>query len=143
MNTQTPKFGALVLITTMALTGLQPPAEVNTMTTRQDLFTHTVNQTRFGVCQSELSDQLDECIQAAIETGKKATLTLKLHIKAVGKGGQIEIKDDISKTIPKLDTGTTLLFRDEDGNVSRDNPAQQKLNVTSVPDTRAPIKNIS
>ena len=112
------------------------------MNIRADLFTATVNQLLNGHTQSELSDKLAECVDRARETGKQAKLTLTLTIKPVGQTGQYEIRDQIKQVLPELDRGITLMFGTPDGNLTRDDPNQRKLDLKSVSDEKPELKRM-
>jgi hypothetical protein len=104
---------------------------------RPDLFVHTVNNLLYGQTASELSEALYECIERSQETGKQAKLTLSLTIKPTTREGlQYEIKDEIKTVMPQLDRGITLMFKTEDGNLQRENPAQQTMELKSVEDDK-------
>ena len=107
------------------------------MTTRPDLFIHTVNTLLHGSTAVELSEKLTECVEAARQTGKKATLTLTLNIKPIGRDtGQYEIRDDVKAKIPQLDKGMTLMFGTPEGNLQREDPRQKKLDLKIADDPK-------
>ncbi len=108
---------------------------------RPDLYTHTLNQLLHGATSEELSDRLSNCVDAVRNTGKQATLTIKLTIKPIGQGtGQYEIRDKITETIPELDRGMTLMFGTPEGNLEREDPRQKNLDLKSV--ESAPAKDL-
>jgi len=112
---------------------------VTTMSQRPDLYSHTINTLQHGATAIELSEQLHECVQAAQKTGKKATLTVTLTIKPVGRDtGQYEFREDIKCKIPSLDRGMTLMFGTPDGNLTRNDPRQGELQLRSA-DEKKPI----
>lgn len=89
-------------------------------------FTDTLNTLRFGTLNDDLSDALHELIEKCANTGKAGTLTLQLTLKP-GKGGQIEVIDDLKVKLPKEEKGTTLMFATPEGNLTREDPRQLKL----------------
>ncbi len=99
---------------------------------RADLFVYTLNQLRYGAVADELSERLAECVQRAGETGKQAKLTLTLTIKPSGGQGQYEIRDQIKTVLPELDKGLTLMFGTPEGDLTREDPRQQKLELRKV-----------
>lgn len=103
------------------------------MSVRQDLFTHVVNQLNFGATQEELSEKLNECVQRSRETGKSAEITLKITVKPNGSTGQYELRHKIATKIPALDPGATIFFGTPEGNLTRDNPKQEKMDFKTVP----------
>ena len=89
-------------------------------------FTDTLNALRFGTLNDDLSESLHELTERCANTGKSGTLTLQLTLKP-GKGGQIEVIDDIKVKLPKEEKGTTLMFATPEGNLTREDPRQLKL----------------
>ena len=107
------------------------------MANRPDLFTHTLTSLQHGTTALALSEHLHECVESARKTGKKATLTLTLTIKPVGRDtGQYELREDIKTKIPQLDRGMTLMFGTPEGNLTRTDPRQGELNLKAAPDTK-------
>lgn len=100
---------------------------------RPDLFTHTLNLLRSGEAQAELSEQLDALITACADTGKLGQLTLTIKVKPNGKSGQYIIADTIAVKTPRYQRADTLLFEDMDGNLTREDPRQKKLELKSAP----------
>lgn len=111
------------------------------MPTRLDLFSYTFNQLRDGMEQAEASDKLNECVLAARDTGKPASITIKLTIKPNGRGQQL-ISADIKNTLPEHPKSATIMFPTGDGNLSRDDPMQPDLPLRMVEDApkNAPLK---
>lgn len=100
---------------------------------RPDLYIHTLQNLLYGATAEELSEKLDECIERSKETGKQSTLTLKLTIKPTTRAGdQYEIRDEIKANLPELDRGLTLMFQDENGNLTRENPRQKSMDLKSA-----------
>ena len=105
------------------------------MSNRPDLYVHTLNQLLHGATSEELSENLSNCVEAVRNTGKQATLTLKLTVKPIGQGtGQYEIRDKITAAIPELDRGMTLMFGTPEGNLEREDPRQKNLELKAVED---------
>lgn len=99
---------------------------------RPDLFTHTINQLRYGQTAEELSEQIAECVNAARDTMKVAELTIKLKFKPEANGAQIFISDQIKAKVPKFQREATILFPTPEGNLQREDPRQ-----TSIPGIRS------
>ena len=114
-------------------------------TNRPDLFNHVVGQLLNGHSQIELSKKLSECVAAVQETGKQATLTLKLTVKPVGRDtGQFEVRDLITTNKPQRDKGMTLLFGTAEGNLQRNDPNQMDLKLKSVDEeTTGELKQVN
>ncbi len=110
------------------------------MAIREDLFLFVIGQLRYGATQAELSEALNACVNAARETGSKATLTLSLQILPDGDG-TYRIEDKFVHKLPSLKRGSTIMYGTPEGNLEREDPRQKSLDLRSVPDARPePIK---
>ena len=89
-------------------------------------FTDTLVALRFGELADELADKLNELTLKCEAAGKSGSLTLKLTLKP-GKGGQIEIEDEVTAKLPKEQKGTTLMFATVEGNLQREDPRQKTI----------------
>lgn len=94
-------------------------------------FTDTLNALRFGTLTEDLTKELHSLIEACTTAGKSGTLTLTLALKP-GKGGQIEVFDDIKVKKPKEERGSSIMFATPEGNLQREDPRQKKLDLRSV-----------
>lgn len=104
---------------------------------RPDLFTHTINQLRYGQTAEELSQHVAECVESARDTGKVAELTIKLKFKPEANGAQLFISDDIKTKIPKFAREATILFPTAENNLQREDPRQASIpGLRSIEDTR-------
>lgn len=77
----------------------------------------------------DLSNAMQEVVQAVIDTGKpgKVQLTLTIKQQKGVEGAAVQIGADVRKTEPKFDPKTTLYFADEDGTLTRTDPNQANL----------------
>lgn len=100
---------------------------------RQDLFMHTLQSLRYGVCQEELSEKLNAGVRHCQDTGKACELVLRIKIKPFGQG-QYELRDRIELKMAPAETGATLMFGTPEGNLTRQSPNQQNLNLQTVPE---------
>lgn len=89
-------------------------------------FTDTINALRFGTLADDLTDELNKLVSKCDETGKQGELILKLKLKP-GKGGQMEIIDEIAVKAPKEEKGTSIFFATPDGNLTREDPRQMNI----------------
>lgn len=96
------------------------------MTTQHRTYTQTVDALRFGTLGDELTDKLRDLVAACATTGRAGSLTFSLHLKP-GKGGQIEVFDDIKMKMPKEEKGSSLMFATPDNNLTREDPRQLTL----------------
>jgi hypothetical protein len=87
-------------------------------------FNDTLVQLRFGELHDELTEAIKEVILKVGATQKAGKISLNLSFKA-GKGGQIEIMDDLKVTLPKEERGSTIMFATPEGNLTRQDPRQQ------------------
>jgi len=89
-------------------------------------FTDTLSALRFGTLVDDLTKALHELTQKCTDTGRAGTLTLTLGLKP-GKGGQIEVFDDIKVKTPKEERGSSIMFATVEGNLQREDPRQLTL----------------
>ena len=89
-------------------------------------FTDTLSALRYGTLNDDLSDALHELVTKCDETGKPGELTLKIKLKP-GKGGQIEVFDDIQVKAPKDERGSSIMFATPEGNLIREDPRQMNI----------------
>lgn len=109
---------------------------------RPDLFVSTLNQLRYGAAAEELSEKLAECVDRASSTGKNATLTLVINIKPQGASGQYFLTDEIKQKLPSLPKEQTIFFGTPEGNLTREDPRQQKLPLVSVAADTSAVKTV-
>lgn len=81
---------------------------------------------RFGTLADELTDKLNELTNACAGNGRSGTLSLKLTLKP-GKGGQVEVFDDVSLKLPKEEKGSSIMFATPEGNLQREDPRQLQI----------------
>ncbi len=97
-------------------------------------FAEWLHEQRKGGCHAELSDALNEVNRAVRETGRAGKLTLTISIKPAGKDGRnVLVSDEVKVTKPRFESEEALFFMDKNGNLSRDNPDQQRLPLHEVP----------
>lgn len=89
-------------------------------------FTQTIDALRFGTLADELSDKLRDLVATCATTGRNGTITLTLALKP-GKGGQIEVFDEIKLKLPKEEKGSSLMFATPENNLQREDPRQLSL----------------
>lgn len=121
---------------------IKSPAPIQTY--RGDLFNHVVSTLRNGHTQDELSRELNELVNACRETCKVGELTIKIKVRPDKAGnGQYSLEDDYSCKKPKPERGSTFYFGTPEGNLQRDDPAQQNLNLRQVEEQIAEAKTLS
>lgn len=89
-------------------------------------FTSTIESLRFGTLGEELTDKMRDLVATCATTGRAGTLTLTLALKP-GKGGQIEVFDEVKLKLPKEEKGSSLMFATPDNNLQREDPRQLQL----------------
>lgn len=110
---------------------------MHTMTPRT--FTQTLETLRFGTLGDELTDKLRDLIATCATTGRAGAITLTLQLKP-GKGGQIEVFDDIKVKEPKTEKGSSLMFATVENFLQREDPRQlvlEGLRTVAPGDTKA------
>jgi hypothetical protein len=100
----------------------------------QRLFTDTISQLRYGTLLDELTSELNTLVTKCESTGKAGELVLKIKLKP-GSGGQIEVSDDLVVKSPKEPRGTTIMFSTPEGNLTREDPRQLKIEGLRAVDT--------
>lgn len=110
------------------------------MTTRPDLFAFTIAQIRNGAAGLEASEKLGECVAVSRDTGKASELIIKIKIKPDGAGtGQYFLEESITNKLPKPERGKTLFFGTPEGNLTRENPRQQTMDLRSVDEQKPSV----
>lgn len=90
-------------------------------------FADILREIRRGDLHDELSSALQELVQACQQTGKKGTLTIKLAIEPDGQ--VLLITDDYDGKLPKPERSSSIFYADDDANLVRNDPRQQKLGL--------------
>lgn len=92
-------------------------------------FDHFLREHRSGGLNNEASEKMAEAVTAAYETGKKATVEIKVVIdpKAEGDGSIVVVSDGVKAKIPQPKRPTSIFFADQRGNLSRQHPNQQQF----------------
>lgn len=91
-----------------------------------------------GRLHDEASEKLAQLVSAVNETGNKGTLTIVLKVAPM-KGmddGVLQVTDDVKLKAPEGPRSGTLFYADDEGNLHRENPRQQRIPgvVAAVPD---------
>lgn len=94
-------------------------------------FSQILMEQRRGTLHEEISEQLAEIVKASLEHGKVGQLVISFKVKPSGEG-TIQLYDDVKATIPKGDTLPSIFFADEDGNVTRQKPQEERSGLQAV-----------
>lgn len=95
-------------------------------------FISTLGGIRGGDLCLELSEDLQTVVQECMETGKKGALTLKLSVKRTG-ARTVEILEDVKLAVPRPSRSATVMFADDGGVLSENDPNQAELALKTVP----------
>ena len=102
----------------------------------KDLFAYVLSQLRGGRTQEELSETLQEAVNRARDTGRKAVLTFELTISPNGDTGQYNLTDKIKSKLPELARAHSLFYGTPEGRLQRTDPAQAELEFESRGEVR-------
>jgi hypothetical protein len=96
-----------------------------------------LTEMRGGRVAEQLTDALDQIVQAVRITGKPGKLSVTFSIKPSGENG-LAISTKVDAKPPTADVGEAFFFLTQDGGLSRTDTRQRELefggNVTRVPD---------
>lgn len=105
-------------------------------------FTDTLNALRFGELSEELTQKLGQLTAACVETQRNGQITLTLTLKP-GRGGQVEVIDDVKLKLPKEERGSSIMFTTPEGNLQREDPRQKKLDLRHVDMQTGELRTVS
>lgn len=89
-------------------------------------FAATLAAIRRGAVLDEATAGLKEVVQAAVETGKKARLTLVITVEPVkGNADAFNVSGEVKTTVPSIPAAT--VFFADGGNLVREDPRQAPL----------------
>ncbi|RIY41979.1 hypothetical protein [Neopusillimonas maritima] len=105
-------------------------------------FSDVLQELRYGTLHDELSEKLQEVVNACVETGKVGGLTLSIKLKP-GKSGELELIDQIKTQIPELEKGTSIMWATPEGNLQRQDPRQMTIDgLKSIGKEDRPLKTV-
>lgn len=94
-----------------------------------------------GVTLSEIDEKVAKLVCSVLATGKSGTLTYKIKISRNGGKG-VKVEDEVSVKEPKLETGISFFFADENGTLTRNDPRQMNIPFRPVPDEQAEPRQV-
>ncbi len=92
-----------------------------------------------GAFLDQASERLSKLVKGVEETGKSGKLVITLDLKQVS-GGAISITPTVATKVPEPKPDSTLLWATVEGNLSIDNPHQQKLDLRAVEQPKGELK---
>lgn len=92
-------------------------------------FAEFLHMQRGGDLQREVSQALNEVVEAVHETGRAGAVTLVVSVKPIGKSAhrQLIVTDQVKIKKPEGDRGESIFFADDNHNLVRDNPNQPEI----------------
>ncbi|MFW8567033.1 hypothetical protein [Orrella sp. 11846] len=103
-------------------------------------FSDVLQELRYGTLHDELSEKLQEVVNACVETGRVGSLQLNIKLKP-GLGGELEITDQIKTTVPELAKASSIMWATPEGNLSRQDPRQMTIdNLKQIGKDERPLK---
>ena len=92
-----------------------------------------------GAFLDQASEQMAKLVKSVEETRKGGKLVITLDLKQVS-GGAISITPTVATKVPEPKPDSTLLWATVEGNLSIDNPHQQKLDLRAVEQPKGELK---
>jgi hypothetical protein len=93
-------------------------------------FTLWLDDHRDGALTDEITAALADVTAAVAQFGKPGSVTITLKIEP--KGRAVAVADDVKVKAPAADRIGDIYFPDADGNLHRDDPAQQRLPLSEL-----------
>jgi hypothetical protein len=93
-------------------------------------------------CQ-ELTEGMQDCIDAVNLTGKPAVLTLKVKFTAAGRSGAIVVMADVVTKLPPGEKTTSIWFAGENNTLHREDPKQHQLPLRTIEQASQQIRQVS
>lgn len=94
-------------------------------------FSTLLNTHRRGIAGHECSVKLEECLKAALDTGCKAEMTVKVTFSP-GIDDQVEIKIQPSAKLPEQKLPSAIFWVDDNGKLTTSDPKQAELPIREV-----------
>lgn len=94
-------------------------------------FSNLLNTHRKGIAGHESSTMLERAIAAAVDTGAKSEMTIKVTI-VPHIDGQVNITIQPTAKLPQQKLAGAIFWVDEDGKLVTSNPEQKELPIREV-----------
>lgn len=103
-------------------------------------FSDALREIRDGELIEELSDKLNQLVNAVQTTEKGGELTLKIVLTPEKGSPAIFVADKVTVKLPELPRGRTVMFGTEQGNLQRKNPKQKEFELRDASKTDSPLR---
>ncbi|WP_105215742.1 hypothetical protein [Pseudoalteromonas sp. T1lg22] len=104
-------------------------------------FSQHVSYFEKGCLDEELTEQLAEVIKGVRETGRQGSLTLQLKVSLMkGSEDTVTIQSTVNNKVPQLDRAQTIMWSTHDGDLIRNDPHQQSLDLKTVATSTGPTE---
>lgn len=103
--------------------------------------TATLAALQGGLFVDTCSELFAQLVRSVDETGKAGKLTITLDLKKVH--GAISVTPKVTDKTPEPAPEAELFYATVEGNLSRDNPAQQKLDLRQVDTAPSEVRSVT
>lgn len=104
-------------------------------------FSQTLAYLEKGCLDAELTEQLAEVIKGVRDTGKQGTVTLQLKVSLMkGTEDTVTVQSTVNNKVPQLDRAQTIMWSTYDGDLIRNDPHQQSLDLKTVATSNQPAE---
>lgn len=94
-----------------------------------------------GAFLDEASERMNALVKGVDETGKAGKLVITIDVKRASAGA-MAITPHVSTKVPEPKPDATLLWATVEGNLTVDNPNQQKLDLRQVDQSTGEIRTV-
>jgi hypothetical protein len=106
-------------------------------------FAEWLHEQRQGALAAELSEVLNELVEAVHRHGRTGTLTLAIKVAPAGKNGHtVVVSDEVKAKLPEGERGDSIFFVDPDMNLIRHDPNQEVLPLREVPRDPGTVRDL-
>lgn len=86
-----------------------------------------------GAAHAEASRVLHDLTNAVTDTGKAGYVMIKIEMKPLrGSSDQLVVSAQVSSKMPKSEPAASIFYRDDSGNLTRNDPNQPELDGLRV-----------
>lgn len=100
-------------------------------------FAGWLTETNRGRTHADLSDGLHQLVETVLQLGKPGELILRVKVGVLdGDSRQVSVAESVQVKLPQPEARKSIFFADDDGNLSRTDPAQLSFgDIKVVPNT--------